>query len=59
MTFEPGTQVEILERGEWVGPFTVSARYEGRTRNHLVLIGPHGAFEHYNDAPFNVRTKEA
>jgi hypothetical protein len=50
----PGDQVQIMERGEWVGPFTVTAQ-EGRTPDHLVLRGPRGAFEHYNDAPFNMR----
>jgi hypothetical protein len=54
MTIEPGTQVEILIRGQWEGPFTVTAA-EGRTPDHLVLNGPHGRFEHYNDAPFNTR----
>jgi len=52
--FEPGTQVEIHTAGEWVGPFTVTDG-KGRTPDHLVLTGPSGAFEHYNDAPFNVR----
>jgi hypothetical protein len=51
---EPGTKVEIMERGAWVGPFIVTAR-EGRTPDHLVLSGPSGLFEHYNDAPFNTR----
>ena len=51
---KPGTQVEILERGAWVGPFTVMAG-EGRTPDHLILTGPSGAFEHYNDAPYNTR----
>jgi hypothetical protein len=54
MNFEPGTKVEILERGEWVGPFIVTAEV-GRSADHLVLRGPSGLFEQYNDAPFNVR----
>jgi glyoxylase-like metal-dependent hydrolase (beta-lactamase superfamily II) len=56
MIFEPGTKVEILERGEWVGPFTVMAM-TGRTPDHLVLLNPKNGvfFEHYNDAPFNTR----
>jgi hypothetical protein len=54
MDFKAGTKVEILERGEWIGPFTVTER-EGRTPDHLVLLGTSGLFEHYNDAPFNVR----
>lgn len=54
MKFEAGTKVEILERGVWVGPFTVTADV-GRTPDHLVLSGPYGKFEEYNDAPFNVR----
>lgn len=54
MNFEPGTKVEMLVGGEWVGPFTVM---EGtaRTPEHLILMGEHGWFELYNDAPFNVR----
>lgn len=59
MEFEAGTQVEILIHGAWVGPFTVAAGWEGRTADHLVLSGPSGLFELYNDAPFNVRPKEA
>lgn len=59
MKFEAGTQVEILEHGEWIGPFTVDGGHEGRTAEHLLLSGPHGRFELYNDAPFNVRPKEA
>lgn len=54
MKFEAGTKVEIMENGKWIGPFTVTA-FEGRTPNHLVLKGPSGMFEIYNDAPFNVR----
>ncbi|QFG12154.1 Hypothetical Protein OBI_RACECAR_315 [Arthrobacter phage Racecar] len=54
MDFEAGSKVEILERGEWIGPFTV-VDAEGRSADHLVLSGPSGWFEHYNDAPFNVR----
>jgi hypothetical protein len=56
MTFEPGAQVMILERGEWVGPFTVTGE-QGRTPDHLVLRNPANGvlFEEYNDAPFNVR----
>jgi len=57
MNFATGAQVEILERGAWVGPFTVTA-VEGRTADHLVLSGPSGTFEHYNDFPFNVRPVE-
>lgn len=53
-SFEPGTQVQIMERGEWVGPFTVTDG-KGRTPNHLVLRGRSGLFEHYNDAPHNTR----
>lgn len=51
---EPRMQVEILERGEWIGPFLVTA-FKGRTAEHLVLKGPNGMFEIYNDAPFNIR----
>lgn len=54
MDFAPGTQVEMNVRGEWVGPFTVTA-HEGRTPEHLVLQGPSGLFEHHNDAPYNTR----
>lgn len=54
-TFGPGTQVELMERGEWQGvPYTVT-ELEGRTPEHLVLRGEHGLFECYNDAPYNVR----
>lgn len=48
------SRVEILIAGVWTGPFTVTAD-TGRTPDHLVLTGPSGAFEHYNDAPFNTR----
>lgn len=51
---KPRMQVEIMERGEWIGPFTVTA-FEGRTKDHLVLRGPNGMFEIHNDAPFNIR----
>ena len=54
MHFEPGTQVDMLVHGRWVGPYTVTA-HEGRTPEHLVLRGPGGVFEHYNDAPYNTR----
>jgi hypothetical protein len=58
MKFEPGTEVDILYNGAWVGPFTVTA-HEGRTPDHLVLQGPRGRlFEHHNDAPFNIRIHE-
>lgn len=50
----PRMKVEILEGGKWIGPFTVTA-LEGRSPDHLVLNGPSGLFELYNDAPFNVR----
>jgi hypothetical protein len=53
-TIKPRMNVEILEQGKWVGPFLVTA-FEGRTKDHLVLRGPNGMFEIYNDAPFNVR----
>jgi hypothetical protein len=52
--FTPGTTVQILDRGEWVGPFTVT-HHGGRTPDHLVLTGPSGFFEIYNDAPHNIR----
>ena len=58
MKFEPGTEVDILERGAWVGPFTVTAD-EGRTPDHVVLQVHGGTkFEHYHDAPFNIRIHE-
>ena len=57
MDFKAGTKVEILERGEWVGPFTVTSQV-GRSADHLVLSGPSGLFEHYNDAPFNTRSAD-
>lgn len=54
-TFTKGQQVEILDRGEWIGPFTVTNKV-GRTPDHLVLEGPFGfLFEQYNDAPYNIR----
>lgn len=53
-TFEVGTKVEILMQGTWDGPFTVTGQ-TGRTADHLVLAGPSGRFEHYNDAPYNTR----
>jgi hypothetical protein len=53
-TIKPRMNVEILEQGKWVGPFLVTA-FEGRTKDHLVLRGPNGLFEIYNDAPFNIR----
>ena len=57
MEIKPRMTVEILESGKWVGPFFVTA-FEGRTKDHLVLRGPSGLFELYNDAPFNVRPVE-
>lgn len=57
-TYEAGTKVEILEQGKWVGPFTVTAD-AGRTPDHVVLSGPSGRFEQYNDAPFNLRKVQA
>lgn len=53
-SFTEGQAVEILIEGEWVGPFTVTT-HTGRTADHLVLSGPSGLFEHYNDAPYNTR----
>lgn len=55
---KPRMQVEILESGKWVGPFTVTA-LAGRTPDHLVLNGPSGMFEIHNDAPFNIRPVSA
>lgn len=52
--FTPGTRVQILEAGLWVGPFTVT-HHGGRSPEHLVLTGPYGFFEVYNDAPHNIR----
>jgi len=54
MEIQPGDRVEILERGEWIGPFKVSNK-AGRTPEHVVLEGPNGGFELYADAPFNIR----
>lgn len=53
-SFAVGDEVEILMGGEWVGPYTVTDG-EGRSADHLVLRGRHGVFEHYNDAPHNIR----
>jgi hypothetical protein len=52
----PGTLVEILEAGSWNGPHTVTAQ-TGRTPDHLVLINNANGvfFEHFADAPFNIR----
>jgi hypothetical protein len=52
----PGTLVEIMEAGSWNGPHTVTAQ-TGRTPDHLVLINNSNGvfFEHYADAPFNIR----
>jgi hypothetical protein len=55
MLFKTGSYVDIMERGLWVGPFKVVATEGGRTTDHLILEGPSGRFEHYNDAPFNTR----
>lgn len=55
MEIKPRDNVEIMENGKWVGPFLVTA-FPGRTTSHLVLSGPNGMFEIYNDAPFNIRT---
>jgi hypothetical protein len=51
--FHPGDEVEILVGGQWTGPYTVTDG-EGRSPQHLVLRGKN-VFEHYNDAPFNIR----
>ena len=53
--FNGGDQVEILMAGEWVGPFEIVMGQPGRTPDHLILSGPSGLFEHYNDAPYNTR----
>src|SRR5690606_4557029 len=37
------------------GPFTVRDTTGGRSPDHLILVGPSGPFEHYNDAPYNTR----
>lgn len=55
MEIKPGDAVEILNGGKWEGKFLVTA-FEGRTPDHLVLSGPNGFFEIYNDSPFNVRS---
>ena len=54
--FTPGTRVEILEAGLWVGPFTVT-HHGGRSSEHLVLRTEDEGnyFELYNDAPHNIR----
>lgn len=54
--FTPGTTVEIMEAGEWVGPFAVT-HHGGRSPEHLVLRTEDEGhyFEVYNDAPFNIR----
>lgn len=59
MEFKAGSKVEIMEQGEWIGPFTVTAQ-TGRTADHLVLINDANGtwFEIYNDAPFNIRPVE-
>lgn len=54
MAVKPRDKVEILNQGKWEGPFLVTA-FTGRTKDHLVLSGPDGMFEIYNDAPFNIR----
>lgn len=55
--FQPGDKVDILERGEWVGPFRVidPNGYRRSSIYHIILAGDHGMFQVYNDAPFNVR----
>lgn len=55
MEFAIGSFVDILETGLWVGPFKVESTEGGRTPEHIILSGPSGSFEHYNDAPFNTR----
>lgn len=52
--FKTGDKVEILIDGVWERTFIVTAK-EGRSPDHLVLNGPSGLFEHYNDAPYNTR----
>ena len=55
-TIEPGTQVELMENGEWTGEAHTVTALTGRTPNHLVLRTSRGnLFELYNDAPYNVR----
>lgn len=56
MELREGLQVEILERGEWVGPFTVTSQ-KGRTPDHVVLRGQSGLFEHCAD-DFNIRPRK-
>lgn len=57
MKFAAGTRVQIMERGEWIGPFTVTNN-SGRTEDHIVLTGRSGMFEHYADE-FNTRIDPA
>ena len=52
--FEPGSKVELLERGEWAGPYTV-VDMPGRTYKHVALRGKYCDFEVYNDYPYNIR----
>ena len=54
MVIEPGSIVEIMERGEWIGPFAVTNQ-SGRTPDHVVLHrSGTTVFEHYAD-PYNTR----
>jgi hypothetical protein len=56
-SIKAGDKVDILEQGKWIGPFKVQA-VGGRTQDHIILSGPNGGFEMYNDFPFNIRHHE-
>jgi hypothetical protein len=45
---QPDEQVEIMVRGEWIGPYTVRAG-RARSADHAILSGPSGLFEQYVD----------
>lgn len=48
-----GNKVEIMEHGNWIGPFKVTS-ISGETPEHIVLEGPSGIFQHYADE-YNTR----
>lgn len=58
MDIKPGDKVQLMELGEWQPAIYEVTFGKGRTDAHLVLRGPSGLFECYNDAPYNMRKVE-
>lgn len=49
-----GDKVQIMEYGQWTGPYYVIATTGGRTEDHITLKTGCCTFEHYADE-YNTR----